>query len=99
MATTIVWDNLPDGEVHLQVAEDGSITLRDPNGTESPLGGGAGGGGVTVDNTVDEPVAVTSIVASGATFDGDVATLPASSVEVLKATVALTDAQIKALPT
>lgn len=34
-----------------------------------------GGGGVTVDNTVDEPAAVTTIVASGATVEAGTATL------------------------
>jgi hypothetical protein len=37
--------------------------------------GGVGGSGVTVDNLTDPPAAVTTLVAPGATFDGDSATL------------------------
>lgn len=62
--------------------------------TSAPAGT-SGSGGVTVDNTVDPPVEVTSIVARGTTFVGPEATLP---VVLLQRTVTLTDAQIKALP-
>jgi hypothetical protein len=66
------------------------VSLSEPE----PFAGTGEGGGVTVDNTVDAPVAVTSIVAAGATFAGDEATLP---VAVLRRTTVITHAQILTL--
>lgn len=40
-----------------------------------PAGGGGGGSGVTVDNGVDAPAAVTTLVARTALIDGDTATI------------------------
>jgi len=44
-----------------------------------PLGGGSGSG-VTVDNTVDPPAEIATLIAPGATIDGDEATLAAVDV-------------------
>jgi len=57
-----------------------------------------GSGGVTVNNTVDPPAAVTSMTVPGAVLAGADADLT-SVVTIRQATVVLTDAQIKALPT
>jgi hypothetical protein len=60
--------------------------------------GGTGSGGVTVDNTVDPPAAVTSMTVPGAVLAGADADLT-SVVTIRQATAVLTDAQVKALPT
>lgn len=57
---------------------------------------GTGGGGVTVDNEVDEPTEVTTIVSAGAEIEDGTANF---ATPIRKATITLTDAQIKALPT
>lgn len=58
---------------------------------------GGGGGHITIDNTVDAPAEVATLIAPGATLSDGEATLPDSIVAT--ATITLTDAQIKALPT
>jgi hypothetical protein len=58
---------------------------------------GGGGGGVTVDNQDDPPVEVTTLIAPGASLSGDEADM-SDVVAIRRASVTLTNAQIKALP-
>lgn len=58
----------------------------------------SGAGGVTVDNQVDDPTEVTTIIAPGASIMGAEATLATEQI-ILTRTTVLTNAQILALPT
>jgi hypothetical protein len=60
------------------------------------LGAGGGSGGVTVDNTVDPPAEVTTIIALGATIAGAEATLVTT--QLLSADVAFDTPGIKTYP-
>lgn len=61
---------------------------------------GTGGGGVTVDNEVDPPAEVTTIIAPGAVIAGDEATLVAPfPLPIFSVTVELDNAEILTLPT
>lgn len=63
-----------DETLFLDVA-DGALKSIDSTGTVTNVEGSPGGGSLTLDNTVDAPAEVTRIVATGATIDGDEATL------------------------
>lgn len=78
----------------MPVIRDHFHEVDDPTNPVVPAGAA-----VLIDNQDDPPAEVTTIVAPGATIEGDEATLPASTVTILQASVTLTDAQIKALPT
>jgi hypothetical protein len=78
----------------------GTTAATHANGTALmpliPPSSSAGGAGLTLDNTVDPPTAITTLVAPGATISGDEGTLPLSVVQTI---TTLTNDQIKALPT